>query len=54
MLPFGGNTKGDEVKKKKATGVLGNSNYAINHSRSLNSLRVAPAIRGTQGGGGAS
>lgn len=52
MLPFGGNTKGDEVEKKKSTGVLGNSNYAINHSRSLNALRVASAIRGSQGGEG--
>lgn len=50
MLPFGGNIKGDEVKKKKATGGLGNSNYAINHTGSLNSVRVASAIRETRGG----
>lgn len=48
MLPFGGNIKGDEVKKKikKATGGLGNSNYAINHTGSLNSERVASTIKG--------
>lgn len=39
-------------KKEKATGGLGNSNYAINHTGSLNSERVASAIRETRGGEG--